>query len=132
MELLVKAAEQHTSSTNDDENDIDEIDGFTISAFNEKPVQRIEQPKCTSVQISRDISDNISQDIPDELKDFNKSGPKDPAPNPVLKKIDKDIFLKIWDNIIKPELNGKELLKNISHDLISQEWLDLNIKGKKK
>ena len=152
MELLVKAAEQHTPSnmmpintnirrilidkqslsTNDDEKDVDEIDGFTISAFNEKPVQRIEQPKCTSVQISGDISENISQKIPDKLKDFNKSGPKDPAPNPELKKVNKNEFLKIWDNIIKPELNGKEFLNNISDDLVTiRKWLNSNIQGPK-
>ena len=152
MELLVKAAEQHTPSnmmpintnirrilidkqslsTNDDEKDVDEIDGFTISAFNEKPVQRIEQPKCTSVQISGDISENIYQKIPDKLKDFNKSGPKDPAPNPELKKVNKNEFLKIWDNIIKPELNGKEFLNNISDDLVTiRKWLNSNIQGPK-
>ena len=138
MEFLVKAAEQHTTSnmmpinTNDDEKVVDEIDGFTISAFNEKPVQRIEQPKCTSVQISGDNSENIYHKIPDKLKDFNKPGPKDPAPNPELQILNKDTFLKIWDNIIKPELNGKEFLKNIPDDLLTiRQWLDLNIKGLK-
>ena len=82
MEFLVKAAEQHTTSnmmpinTNDDEKVVDEIDGFTISAFNEKPVQRIEQQNCTSIQISRDISEDVSEDIsqeiPDKLKDVGE------------------------------------------------------------
>ena len=110
MKLLVKATEQHTPSnmmpintnirslcelrtslsTNDNEKDVDDIDGFTISAFNEIPVQPIEQPTCISVQISGDMSEDISQNIPDKLKDFNKPGPKDPAPNFGFQILNKD------------------------------------------
>ena len=76
MELLVKATEQHTLlnmmplNTNNDEKVVDEIDGFTISAFNEKPVQRIEQQNCTSIQISRDISEDVSEDVSGDVSEL--------------------------------------------------------------